>query len=149
MKSESVENVLLRKTCCLYLFFNLAAIWAHFGWANCDAIVGSSPGNAGYQPALPRSDLNLREVRLLWPGWPGLSPYFLFETLAEVDFYSYRPRDLTLQASQAASLSRGAGSQYHGQNKLRSADEELLRNNFYRQRIPGKSAVKAWDSLRC
>jgi hypothetical protein len=86
--------------------------------------------NAGYQPAPPGSDLNLKEVQLLWPGWPDLSPHFLFETLAEVDFYSYRPRDLTLQASQAASLSRGAGSQYHGQNKLRPADEELLRSNI-------------------
>ena len=84
----------------------------------------------GLKPALPRSDLNLKEVQLLWPGWPDLSPHFLFETLAEVDFYSYRPRDLTLQASQAASLSRGAGSQYHGQNKLHSADEELLRSNI-------------------
>jgi hypothetical protein len=68
--------------------------------------VGSSPGDAGYQPAPPGSDLNLKEVQLLWPGWPDLSPHFLFETLAEVDFYSYRPRDLTLQASQAASLLR-------------------------------------------
>ena len=35
---------------------------------------------------------------------PDLSPHFLFETPAEVDFYSYRPRDLTLRASQVASL---------------------------------------------
>src|SRR5258708_2918253 len=84
----------------------------------------------GLKPAPPRSDLNLKEVQLLWPGWPDLSPHSLFETLAEVDFYSYRPRDLTLQASQAASLSRGAGSQYHGQKKMRSSDEELLRSNI-------------------
>ena len=84
----------------------------------------------GLKPAPPGSDLNLKKVQLLWPGWPDLSPHFLFETLAEVDFYSYRPRDLTLQASQAASFSRGAGSQYHGQNKLRPADEELLRSNI-------------------
>src|SRR5437870_4971428 len=114
MKSGSVENVLLRKTFLFIPVFQSGSDWAHFGWANCDAIVGSSPGSAGYQPALPRSDLNLKEVRLLWPGWPGLSPYFLFETLAEVDFYSYRPRDLTLQASQAASLSRAPGASTTG-----------------------------------
>ncbi len=90
--------------------------------------MGSSPGSAGYQPALPKSDLNLKEARLI--GRVGPTFHHLFETLAEVDFYSYRPRDLTLQASQAASLSGGAGSQYHVQNKLRSADEELLRRNI-------------------
>jgi hypothetical protein len=35
----------------------------------------------------------------------GFSTYFLLETLAEVDFYCYRPPDLTLRASRAASLS--------------------------------------------
>ena len=42
----------------------------------------------------------------------------------------------------------GAGSQYHGQNKLRSADEELLHSNFYKQHIPWKSAVKAVVALK-
>ena len=66
------------------------------------------------KPAPSRGDLNLKKSLTICRGvGPTFHHSFLFETLAEVDFNSYRPPDLTIKASPAMSLSRGAGSQYH------------------------------------
>jgi hypothetical protein len=79
------------------------------------------------RPAPARSDLNLEEVG---KGRKPASNLLPFETLAEVDFYSFRKPDLTQWASQATSLSRGAGSQYHlgGANpaRRRNAAQQFL-----------------------
>src|SRR6266571_801300 len=91
--------------------------WAHFGCANrraCPAPTAnreSSPDGAGRHTCAIRGDLNLKEA-----GKGRKSPASNLpplDTLAEVDFNSFRPPDLTIKAIQAASLSRGAGSQYH------------------------------------
>ena len=85
-------------------------------------------GTQAWRPAL-RGDLNLKEVRK-GRAETRLVTFFLSKLWPKSDFNSCRPRDLAQLASQAANLSRGAGSQYHGQNKLRPADEELLRSNI-------------------
>ena len=48
--------------------YTRSSMWQRLGTlrlSEVKPIVGSSPGNAGYQPALPRSDLNLKEIRLI------------------------------------------------------------------------------------
>jgi len=68
----------------LFIVDDVWDMWTQFGIANGGSDEGIVTGWRGGEATPPRRDLNL-----------GSGETCFFETLAEVDFNSYRPRDLT------------------------------------------------------